>query len=237
MSEVRLNVKTEYSSSERRFPANITVEQLKGRLELITGIDFAYQQLLLSEASDDGVNEQTRLIEVDGSSKLESLNIKDGSFLKVIDTRPSDRKVDFLRDEANDDERYTMSQKEYEERSDTVLAFKRQHKLGRFGDNSTALSVSDSLTPNEKFDGLVVGARCRVTPGDKLGTVRYIGVVPQIPQPGIIWVGVEYDEPVGKNDGTLNDVRYFETMKKHGAFVRSFNVELGAFPSETYEEL
>lgn len=48
---------------------------------------------------------------------------------------------------------------------------------------------------------LMVGNRCKVTVKDqpnKIGSIQFIGVVSF--KPGV-WVGVQYDEPVGKNDG------------------------------------
>lgn len=40
------------------------------------------------------------------------------------------------------------------------------------------------------------------------------------------WVGVELDEPTGKNDGTLNDVFYFDCKPAHGIFSKPENVTI-----------
>ncbi|KAG7727057.1 hypothetical protein KL933_002766 [Ogataea haglerorum] len=57
----------------------------------------------------------------------------------------------------------------------------------------------------------------RVVLNDVEGTIKYIG--PTQFQPGE-WIGVELDRPVGKNDGSVAGVRYFQAQDKHGVFVR-----------------
>jgi tubulin-folding cofactor B len=47
-----------------------------------------------------------------------------------------------------------------------------------------------------------------------------------------VWIGVEYDEPLGKHNGTVQDVEYFKCRPKHGAFVRPTKIEVGDFPEE-----
>lgn len=46
---------------------------------------------------------------------------------------------------------------------------------------------------------LKVGDRCQVEPGDKRGVVKYVGRAENL-GPGF-WVGIQYDEPLGKHDG------------------------------------
>lgn len=57
---------------------------------------------------------------------------------------------------------------------------------------------------------------------------RYVGKVPELPLGH--WVGVEYDEPVGKNDGSMNRRRYFTAQPGYGGMVRPANVAVGDFP-------
>ncbi|XP_070208560.1 kinesin-like protein KIF13A isoform X2 [Littorina saxatilis] len=51
----------------------------------------------------------------------------------------------------------------------------------------------------------------------KTGLVRFIG--PVIFAPGN-WIGVELDQPEGKNDGSVKGIRYFQCRNRHGIFVR-----------------
>lgn len=43
------------------------------------------------------------------------------------------------------------------------------------------------------------------------------------------WVGVLLDEPVGRNNGTLHNIFYFEAPPMHGAFVKRHGLQIGDF--------
>ena len=50
------------------------------------------------------------------------------------------------------------------------------------------------------------------------GEVRFVG--PTEFSPEGTWVGVELDEPLGKNDGSVAGISYFSCDPSHGLFAR-----------------
>ncbi|KAF3772444.1 Tubulin-folding cofactor B, partial [Nymphaea thermarum] len=69
-----------------------------------------------------------------------------------------------------------------------------------------------------------VGDRCQVEPGEKRGVVKFVGRAETLP-PGF-WIGVQYDEPLGKHDGIVKGKRYFDCPPLHGAMVRPDKVKV-----------
>lgn len=147
-------------------------------------------------------------------------------------------------------EKYVLPTATYETLPNSVLAWKKANHLGRF--DPTAKSASDLAAERAARDAEILeirkiapGARVVLLPGDtRRGTVRFVGTVAEIPgAEGGVWVGVELDEPTGKNDGTVKGTRYFECGKNFGVFVRPEKVEVGDwavlddFDDEDMEEI
>jgi tubulin-folding cofactor B len=59
--------------------------------------------------------------------------------------------------------------------------------------------------------------------------VRYVGLT-EFGGTGGVWVGIEYDEPMGKNNGSVEGKRYFTCPPKFGVFVRPEKVRVGDYP-------
>lgn len=83
----------------------------------------------------------------------------------------------------------------------------------------------------ETVEGIEVGMRCEVSPGSRRGSIAFTGEVPELGSGGF-WVGVVFDEPVGKTDGMVKGgKRYFDAPgTKYGGFVRGKNLQVGDFP-------
>lgn len=163
--------------------------------------------------------------------------------ITITDMRPPAARTDFT--DLSAVEKYEMPSTEYESRTDSVLAWKKAQKLGRFDPNALTIEQQKIRASEREVEerGLSISARVRLLPETdaRRGTVSYIGLVPEIPGVGV-WVGVTLDEPTGKNDGTVKGKRYFACGNAHGVFIRPERCEAGDFPpldlgDEDMEEL
>lgn len=57
---------------------------------------------------------------------------------------------------------------------------------------------------------------------------RYVGKCSGLPKG--YWVGVQFDEPVGKNDGSVKGQRYFTCPEGYGSLLRPDKVRAGDYP-------
>ncbi|KAJ5443652.1 uncharacterized protein N7458_007524 [Penicillium daleae] len=233
--------------TERRITPTWTVEQVKSKLETMTGVPPGSQRLRVKVPGrpDQWADNDAQLIGDYGLVK--------GAEIEVHDSRPQGMRPNFT--DLSSVDKYEMNPETYENLSDSVLAWKRNQKIGRFDPN--ALSPEESLRKQVQKDqaelasrGIAVDKRAIILPSSpphiRRGTVRFVGSVPTIPITGPgreleqdgplpvelqpIWVGIELDEPTGKNDGSVGGRRYFECLDKCGAFVKPEKVEVGDFP-------
>ncbi|XP_045473186.1 restin homolog isoform X4 [Harmonia axyridis] len=84
----------------------------------------------------------------------------------------------------------------------------REAGLNRYSDSSTVLT--------QDTDSFIIGQRIWVG-GTKPGTIAFIGETQFAPGE---WAGIVLDEAVGKNDGSVAGVRYFQCEAKKGVFSR-----------------
>jgi dynactin complex subunit len=72
-------------------------------------------------------------------------------------------------------------------------------------------------------ESLEIGQRVQLRPTRYSGVISYLGE-PQFAEG--YWIGVTLDKPNGKNDGSVNGVKYFECDPKHGIFVRPDKIDI-----------
>jgi len=221
-------------ASEKRFPKDLTVAALKGKLELVTGA--ACTTMIIDVYNKEDVV----VCRLDNNDALiGSYPIDDGMRLHVTDK--GGKQMEF--EDVSKVQKYEMADDEYAKRSDTVRAFKENMKLGRFKE----LSPEEQKQKDEekarleheeaeKVKSITVGSRCEVRitgQPTKRGTVRYVGLADF--KPGY-WVGVQYDEPMGKHNGTVGGKQYFQCPDKYGAFAKPQQVTVGDFPEFSIDD-
>ncbi|KAM0463521.1 hypothetical protein ACHAPV_002061 [Trichoderma viride] len=232
MADVPLLVISENAASERRITPSWSIFQLKTKLEPVTGIPPSCQILSLKASAG---SEKIPVEAADEDAvRLSSFPLAPYAELHVVDTRPPNARPNFT--DTSGVEKYVMPDDEYEKKTDSVLAWKKTEKLGRF--DPTAPSREEAKVAAFKEEvvqrGIEVGKRCRVGGEDtRRGEVKYVGDVEEIPGGAGPWVGVHLDEPVGKNDGSISGKRYWgqPSELKHGVLVRPERVEIGDYPS------
>lgn len=227
---VRLTSTLSQFESVRRFNRGITIAEFKCKLELVIGIPASSMELQLFSTQDKFL-----LKLEDNDALLGSYPVDDDCRIHVID-RSGGQSTEFS--DLSQVEKFEISDDAYEKRSDSVRSFLKKKKLGRFNEENKMKQEEEKEAAEEKEKApcanITTGSRCQVKvvgQPTKLGTVMYVGTTDF--KPGL-WVGVKYDEPLGKHDGSVSGKRYFECELKYGAFVKPSSVTVGDFPEEDY---
>lgn len=222
---------SDLTSSERRISPQWTLAYLKTRLEQTTGVQPEFQVLQYhpQSSSNDYV-----ILEANDEEKvtIAQLGIAPYSRIHVQDKNPNSILSEFTEEKADDG--FKLSDEAYEKRSDSVLQWKKDQRLGRFDPDYDARMKQLEAENASLANSIQVGDRCRTIniSGERRGQVKYVGKIPSLDDGQKFWVGIEFDEPVGKNDGSLDGVRYFSAKAGYGSFVPPNKVEVGYFPEE-----
>ena len=216
-------------TSEKKFDKSLTVADLKSKLEMITGGTAGNMKVAAYDKDDKHLCDLSDL-----GALLGSFQIDDGCRLHVEDS--SKMKGEF--ENTDNVDKFELTKEEYSKREDTVAAYLKRNKLGKYNEEEMAELAKQKEAKEEEErrqvieGGMEVGARCEISVLGQLnrrGTIRFVGNVHF--QPGT-WIGVEYDEPSGKNDGSVGGERYFNCQNKFGGFVKPNAVKAGNFPPE-----
>jgi tubulin-specific chaperone B len=130
-------------------------------------------------------------------------------------------------------EKYKISDEAYDKRKGTMREYIRQQRMQdpnfKLKPASNAPKEPKEAPGPESVEGIKVGDRCEVMPGARRGVVRYVGEIAAISAGGY-WVGVQFDEPVGHNNGSVKGVQIFSCPQGYGAFIRGNNITVGDYP-------
>ncbi|KAH6764626.1 tubulin folding cofactor B [Perilla frutescens var. hirtella] len=213
-------------ASDVRFSLQITVETVKDKLWRKCGTSV---ESMLLELYDDTGAKVSDL--ADNMRPLGFYSPQDGFRLHIVDLDPSSVTSGGWLDDTSLVEKYKISDEAYNKLGGTYRKFKEKMGLQH--------SNPESKIPDNYMEDLCanikVGDRCQVEPGEKRGTVKFVGQAETL-APGF-WVGIQYDEPLGKHDGMVKGKRYFECPRLCGGMVRPDKVKVGDFPErDPFEE-
>lgn len=214
------------SFAELRLQLNMTVDDLKSKLYTHCGTAPSSMQVLLRQGYMGPVLRELN----DNNATLTDYDIRVGHTLHVIDTDPNSLSAHGALENIDTVTRYVMSDEDYKKRPNTYLKFREQQRKS----NPNWSAIKGNTIPQIDIDednrpDIAVGNRVEVFPGGRRAEVMFVGK--QLDgMPSGWWIGVRFDEPVGKNDGSVNGKRYFEACKGFGGMVRPSKVKVGDFP-------
>ncbi|KAI5950734.1 hypothetical protein KGF54_003808 [Candida jiufengensis] len=242
MSDLNIFITSDLTSSERRISPQWNLKYLKLKLEQITGIEPKNQliQYFPNKYSNEFIKIESQPNEQEEDTLLSNLNIKNYSRLHIIDLDPNSTTNQIsstispsIQNQKNQEqEEFKLSEEEYQKRSNTVLSWKQQQKLGRFDPDYEIMQNKINHENQEQLQKIKVGLRCRIIniEGERRGLVKFVGKIEDLDKGKNDWVGIEFDEPVGKNNGDIDGIQIFICKPKHGSFVKPKQVEIGDFP-------
>ncbi|XP_075152540.1 tubulin-folding cofactor B-like [Haematobia irritans] len=219
------NSKTDHVAFDIKFAKSITVGELKQKLQVITGGNAGTMQVALYKG-DELVTSLS-----DDSVMLGALPIESSMRFHVVD--------EFLY-EAQDEQvqKFELPEDQYDQRDNTVRSFLKRNRMGKYNEEEQKREEEKRLEKEalekQKAELCTVGSRCQVTVKGcptRRGTIMYNG--PLEGKTGT-FIGVKYDEPLGKNDGSVQGKRYFTCPPNYGGFVPPLTVEVGDFPEEDF---
>ncbi|XP_035535719.1 tubulin-folding cofactor B [Morone saxatilis] len=227
---VRLTSTISSFEVQRRFNRGITIAELKGRLEMVVGASAPCMDLDLFSVSDKFLQKMD-----DNEALLGSYPVDDDCRIHVID-KSGQQFGEFT--DVSKVEKFELSDDIYEKKTDTARSFMKKHRVGHFNEEEVARKKAELAAREEEqkaaAEAISVGNRCKVQVAGqptRLGTVMYVGTTDF--KPGH-WVGVKYDEPHGKHNGTVEGKQYFQCEDKYGGFVKPLSLTVGDFPEEDF---
>lgn len=203
-----------------------TVGEVKAKLYKHGGTSTAAQDLYLRRGGDT-------IFMWDDDRTLRYYGAGNGMEIHIKDTDPHSMSLNGALENVDLVKKYEMPDEEYEKLANTVRAAKRKEQEAQraaglsLNKENTIPEEARPPTPTNVRETYAIGNRCEVNPGGRRGIVSFCGGVKHAPG---TWIGITLDEPMGMNDGSVKEERYFVCGEKYGCFARIENVAVGDFP-------
>ncbi|KAM7526703.1 hypothetical protein LguiA_016605 [Lonicera macranthoides] len=223
-------------SADIRFSLQMTVEAVKEKLWKKCGTSVNSMCLELYDDSGSKISDLS-----DNKVPLGFHSPLDGYRLHVIDLDPSSVTSGGWLEDTSLVEKYTISEEAYDKLDGKQLygvipgTFRKyKEKIAHQKPSAHESKMSDNYM-QDHCANIKIGDRCQVEPGEKRGIIKFVGHAVTL-GPGF-WVGIQYDEPLGKHDGMVKGTRYFDCPALHGAMIRPDKVKVGDYPErDPFEE-
>jgi tubulin-specific chaperone B len=193
---------------DKRYAKDIRIIDFKNKLELMTGYLASDMKLKL-------LNKERKLVcNLDDDMKMLGFYPAEDGYFVQVEAHLTAIGAPIGEEDPNF-KRFELTDEEYAKKKGTIKEFKLRNKLGQYSDSQTQQSAQKEKIESEKraIDQIKLGSRCKVATSGaptRLGTVMYLG---QLENKSGYFVGIRYDEPLGKNDGSV-DGSHFRISNK-----------------------
>lgn len=215
----RIFIESEFCLTWKEFPINLSIDQLCDRLHNLTGIEPIDMQIQYKSKNKPQITDLDKnIVDID-LTQIEKII--------VIDIN-EDSMVNQLKN-STEKQSFKLSEEDYRKKQDSVLQWKKDKKLGRFDPTYQEKLEKERASQQQCVTNLKLDQRCIVKNQgmERRGWLRYIGEIPEINHDDI-WCGIEFDEPMGKNDGSIKGKQYFGPVAtNYGGFVKPVFVKTG----------
>ncbi|CDF39661.1 unnamed protein product [Chondrus crispus] len=217
---------------ELRMDLSASISAVKDRLYLHTGTRPASMTLLLRSSERGPIRAEL----ADEARTLADYAVATGDWLHLVDDDPHSASAGGWLEDTSLAPKYELPEGKYESSENTYRAYKarmreKDPKWSMTSELAKKMNKrnTDHVDLAEERPEVEVGRRVEVVPGGKRGEVMFVGRdLEGLPEGW--WLGIRFDEPVGRNDGSVKGVRYFEADMGFGGLVRPSRVTVGDFP-------
>ncbi|SCV02904.1 LAME_0H06150g1_1 [Lachancea meyersii CBS 8951] len=223
----QIQIQSELCSKSREISSNLDWKHLCEKLSQLSGVlpsDMELEFKFRNGTSKTVTNpsEKDGLFVQDLGQEPFQIQIKDLN----ADSLANQLAQDFVRTENEEKSSplFTLSEEDYKNRMDSVLQWKKDQGLGSYDPEYRAKLEQELQRQQDWAQRLTLNERCSVTTHngnyERRGWLRFIGQIPAVSKEPKLWCGVEFDEPFGKNDGTVDGHVMFGPVKpQYGGFV------------------